>query len=96
MNIKYLLYEWKKVMLSFLVCIIVIPTLYAQNSTVTGKVTDINGSLAGVTVMQKGTSIGTTTNSSGHFKIDVSGSNAVIQFSYIGYTKAKYMSPDVR
>jgi hypothetical protein len=86
MSKKFILYEWKKVMLSFVVFIIVIPTLYAQNLTVTGQVTDNNGPMTGVTVMQKGTSGGTTSNSAGHFKINVSGSDAVLQFSYIGYT----------
>lgn len=89
MNIKYLLCEWKKAMFTILVCTIAIPTLYAQDLAVTGQVTDISGPMSGVTVMQKGTSIGTTTNSSGHFKINVSGSSAVIQFSYIGYTTSE-------
>lgn len=53
--------------------------------TVTGHVTDASGPLVGVTVVEKGTQNGTTTNGSGEYTLQVSGPDAVIIFSYIGY-----------
>lgn len=56
-----------------------------QNS-VTGKITDDNGApLAGVNIVEKGTSNGTTTDFDGNYSIDVS-DNAVLVFSYIGFS----------
>ncbi len=50
-----------------------------------GQITDENGPLVGVTVIEKGTSNGTTTNSTGHFKLNISNTHATIQVSYVGY-----------
>jgi len=53
---------------------------------VKGKVMDANGeALIGVSVVQKGTGNGTVTDINGHFSLEVKPSNALIQFSYIGY-----------
>src|ERR1035437_1507270 len=44
----------------------------AQNRTVTGKVTDENGQgIQGVSVLVKGTGIGTETNADGNFSLSV-------------------------
>ncbi len=61
----------------------------AQNSrVVTGTVraTENNESLPGVNILVKGTSIGTTTNADGKFSINVADDNAILVFSFIGYT----------
>lgn len=59
--------------------------LHAQ-TTVQGKVTDnSNQPLAGVSIILKGTSTGTTTNGTGNFSITVPNQQAVLVFSYIGY-----------
>ena len=51
-----------------------------------GKVTDEKGQpLPGVTVAEKGTTNVVTTNPSGDYTIKVSGSNAVLVFSFIGF-----------
>ena len=53
---------------------------------VTGKVMNNNGeSLPGVTVLEKGTTNGTTTDNSGVFSISVSSADAVLVFSYVGF-----------
>jgi len=53
--------------------------------TVTGKVTDSKGeTLPGVSVLVKGTTIGTMTNADGVFTIPNVSENAVLQFSFIG------------
>lgn len=55
--------------------------------TVTGQVTDEKGEpLIGVSILIKGTSKGTVTDIDGNFKLPVNNKNAVLVFSYIGYT----------
>ena len=57
-----------------------------QQKTVTGKVTGKDGELIpGVTIAVKGTSQGTITDLNGDYNIEVSGENAVLIFSSIGY-----------
>ncbi len=61
--------------------------LMAQSRVITGKVTDVKDGtpLPGVTVAIKGTSKGTITNQNGEYRIEVSGPNDVLVFSFIGY-----------
>jgi len=55
--------------------------------TVTGKVTDDQKeALVGVSVVVKGTTIGTTTDVSGAYSLQVPAENAILIFSFIGYT----------
>jgi outer membrane receptor protein involved in Fe transport len=55
--------------------------------TVSGIVTAEKGAgLSGVNIQIKGTSKGTTTDAQGKFKIDVPNENAVLVFSFIGYS----------
>ncbi|HMI04710.1 MAG TPA: SusC/RagA family TonB-linked outer membrane protein [Pedobacter sp.] len=62
-------------------------TLQAQVKTINGKITaaDDGTPLPGVSIQLKGTSNGTTTDASGNFKIQVSGSNQTLVISSIGY-----------
>lgn len=54
---------------------------------VTGQVTDENGApLPGASVLEKGTTNGTSTDVNGNFKLSVMGANSVLVFSFIGYT----------
>ncbi|WP_460542923.1 SusC/RagA family TonB-linked outer membrane protein [Echinicola sediminis] len=56
-----------------------------QQVTITGKVTDENGeAIPGATILEKGTSNGTTTSLDGNFSISVN-ENAVLVISFIGY-----------
>ena len=58
-----------------------------QTSTVTGVVVDGNGEpLIGVNVLEKGTTNGAITDFDGKFSLNLSSSNAVLVFSYIGFT----------
>ena len=61
--------------------------LFAQNITVKGKVTsqDDGTGLPGVSIVVKGTSIGTTTDAEGQFSLNAPDQNAVLVFSFIGY-----------
>ena len=54
--------------------------------TITGKVTDWQLQLLpGVNVAEKGTTQGTVTDLEGHYVLNVSGENAILIFSYVGY-----------
>ena len=57
---------------------------FAQEKTVTGKVTDASGPLPGVSILVKGTSTGTETDFDGKFSIKAK-SGDVLRFSYVGY-----------
>lgn len=57
-------------------------------TTVAGKVIDINGEpIIGVSVVEKGTTNGTTTDVDGYFSLSVSSPNASVIISYVGYLK---------
>lgn len=57
-----------------------------QGTKVTGVITDTNGeSIIGASVVEKGTTNGTTTDIDGRYELDLSGKNAVLSISYLGY-----------
>lgn len=62
-------------------------TAIAQNTTVSGTVIDetTDQPLPGVNISVKGTTIGTTTNADGQFKLNVPSLNDTLQFTFIGY-----------
>ncbi len=60
-------------------------TLFAQGQRVTGTVADADGPLTGATVVEKGTSNGTTTDLDGNFVLTVQGKDPVLVITYTGY-----------
>src|SRR3954469_21454939 len=63
-----------------------IPAAFAQNRTVSGKVSDANGTgMMGVNILVKGTSVGTVSNADGLFSINVPETAKSLVFSYIGF-----------
>lgn len=60
--------------------------IFAQQITVSGKVTDASDGapLPGVNILERGTNNGTVTDNEGNYSISV-GSNAVLEFSFVGY-----------
>jgi len=59
-----------------------------QQKTVSGKVTDPAGaSLPGVSVVIKGTTIGSITDANGNFTLSKVSADAVLQFSFVGMKK---------
>ncbi len=62
-------------------------SIFAQSLSVTGKVTDgeTGEGIPGATISEQGTSNGTLTNFDGEYSLTVSGPNAVLVFSFIGY-----------
>ncbi|MEO0571890.1 MAG: TonB-dependent receptor, partial [Bacteroidota bacterium] len=75
-------YSLKK--LAFLCAFIFSGVLLAQETTISGTVSDDTGPLPGVNIVEKGTTNGTTTDFDGNYTITVA-SDAVLEFSYIGY-----------
>src|SRR6267378_430832 len=74
-----------------LLCLIVLFSLISAGvmaQTVTGKVTAGNdgGPLAGVSILVKGTSTGTSTDAGGKFSINMPDRNAVLVVSFIGFS----------
>lgn len=59
--------------------------ILAQNTTLSGTVTDSKESLAGVNVLVKGTQTGTTTDANGQYRFTGISENATLVFSFIGY-----------
>lgn len=61
--------------------------ILAQERTLSGTVrSDTNEPLPGVNVVVRGSSIGTITDASGKYSLDFPGQDAVLSFSFIGYT----------
>jgi len=76
----------KKFKLSFLVFFTTtFSLLFAQNITVSGKVSDVTGNgLPGVNIQVKGTTTGTSTNFDGNYEISASQGDVLI-FSFLGF-----------
>ena len=76
--------QFRLTVLLFLFLIIPL-SAFAQKTTIKGTVTDTNHeTLTGVTVMELGTSNGTTTNLNGSYEIQVS-NNATLVYSFMGF-----------
>ena len=69
----------------WLCCLCTVPAL-AQERTITGRVSDEQISLPGVTVTVKGSTRGTTTDAEGTYRISVPNDRAVLVFSSVGFT----------
>ena len=75
----------KILLLAWLISLFTIPQAFAQTREITGTVTDEKGEpLPAVSVLQKGTNNGVTTNNRGVFSITVTGANPVLVISYSG------------
>lgn len=60
--------------------------IFAQQQEITGVVSDKTGlPLPGVTIQEKNTNNGVVTDFDGNYQIEVSGPNAILLFSYIGF-----------
>ena len=85
----------KKTLLLFMAFTVIGLLSYGQEIAVKGKVTtgDQSG-LPGVTIVEKGTTNGTVTNADGLYEITVSGENAVLAYSFIGFTSQEIQVGD--
>jgi TonB-linked SusC/RagA family outer membrane protein len=81
---------------SALALLLAISSVFAQDRTVTGKVTGSDGSgLPGVTIQVKGTATGSTSDVNGSFSIANVPSNGTLVFSFVGM-KAQEVAVDNR
>ncbi|WP_405606835.1 SusC/RagA family TonB-linked outer membrane protein [Polaribacter sp. Asnod1-A03] len=62
----------------------VVQITFAQEKTVSGTVSDLSGSLPGVSILLKGTTTGTETDFDGKYSIKAKQGD-VLSFSYVGY-----------
>src|SRR6267378_3296570 len=59
--------------------------VFQNGIVVTGNVKDEQGvALPGVNVLEKGTTNGTVSDANGHYRLNVSSSNAILVFSFVG------------
>ncbi|MDF1576637.1 MAG: TonB-dependent receptor [Bacteroidales bacterium] len=85
----------KGVILSLLLICLAFGAAYAQVRTVTGTVTSEElGPLPGVNIVIQGTVQGAVTDVDGKYTINVPGPDAVLVFSYIGYSTVAYTVGD--
>src|SRR5258706_7677831 len=71
----------------FLLLMIIPSRLLAQSFKVTGIVKDAKGQpIQAVSVLVKGTKIGTTTNQEGHYSIGAPSGKSTLVFTNVGYT----------
>ncbi|MDX2443657.1 MAG: carboxypeptidase-like regulatory domain-containing protein, partial [Bacteroidales bacterium] len=77
---------WRSSLLLFLFFGLTFSFAYAQERTVTGKVTsDEDGPLPGVNIVIQGTTMGAVSDLDGNYSIVVPGPDASLQFSSIGF-----------
>ncbi|MDR1154178.1 MAG: TonB-dependent receptor [Bacteroidales bacterium] len=73
--------------ISFLLVAVISLNMYArQGMMITGTVTDSNGPLPGVNISVKGTALGAASDVNGQYRITVPSADAVLVFSFMGYT----------
>jgi TonB-linked SusC/RagA family outer membrane protein len=78
---------WKSGVLSLLLLGFALSVTFAQQRTVTGTVTsEDEGALPGVNIVVQGTTQGAVTMGDGTYSIQVSGDDATLVFSFIGYS----------
>ena len=69
-----------------LFCFTIIFSVSAQRRTLTGSVKDSGGDpMIGVSVVLRGSNVGTITDLNGNFSIEISSGKDVLVFSYVGY-----------
>ena len=66
-------------------------SVFAQGGyQIKGVVVDAQGPVIGATVMEKGTTVGTSTGLDGDYVLTVSSANAIIEVSCIGYASQTF------
>lgn len=71
-----------------LLLVLLVQVTFAQQKTISGKVSDENGPLPGVNVIIKGTNNGTQTDFDGNYSISVN-TGDILVFSYVGMTQVE-------
>lgn len=76
-----------KKIFTFLILTVFGLSVFAQNYSVSGKVTDAEGDeeLIGASVVVKGSTNGVITDIDGNYQLNVESNDAILQISYVGY-----------
>ena len=84
---KFKIPYFKKQMLLFLIVFMAMATSgIAQQTNVTGQVTDPSGeTIPGVNILEKNTNNGTVTDIDGNFELVVASPEAILVFSFVGF-----------
>ena len=80
--------ELQRIVLLFSVCFFSITIGFSQSKTVNGAVKSANDNmpLPGVSIIIKGTNIGTTTDFDGNYSMKIEDNESILVFSYLGYS----------
>jgi len=82
--------EWKIMQLMLFFLMAGLTQVFAQQKTISGKVTEQSGTpMPGVSVMVKGSSIATTTDIDGAFKLQNVPEKSMVTFTFVGMKKAE-------
>ena len=77
--------DFRRMVGIFIVLVLAANTGRTQTLTVSGQVRENGNPLPGVSILEKGTSKGTTSDAQGNFNLTVESPSAVLLFSFIGY-----------
>ncbi|HEX7013931.1 MAG TPA: SusC/RagA family TonB-linked outer membrane protein, partial [Cyclobacteriaceae bacterium] len=81
---------YQRIWLTSAIALILTSSALAQERSVSGTVTDESGnSMPGVSVVIKGTTQGTATDADGRYTLRVPGDDAVLVFSFVGYSPSE-------
>ena len=82
----------KRLLLLSIVCLFAFAFIVNEGRTIEGTIQDQNGRpVEGASIIIKGTQTGTTTDSIGHFKIEIPLENAVLLISAINYSPVEFV-----
>ncbi|MBR5042909.1 MAG: TonB-dependent receptor plug domain-containing protein, partial [Bacteroidales bacterium] len=85
----------KKVLSIIFLILGTVAAAHAQGYQIQGVVEDALGPVIGATVMEKGTTTGTSTGLDGEFILTVSGPDAIVEVSCIGYSTRSFTASEV-
>ncbi|MDH5365455.1 MAG: SusC/RagA family TonB-linked outer membrane protein [Cyclobacteriaceae bacterium] len=74
----------KKLLLLIFSATVLTTSIFAQETTITGKISDASGDLPGVSIQIKGTTTGAISDANGEYTVKAN-QNDVIVFSFVGY-----------
>lgn len=79
----------QKLLSILMLCTLLVGVAFAQNKTITGKVTssDNGETLPGVSVVVQGTTVGTQTGPDGEFSLSIPANANSLEFTYVGFIK---------
>jgi len=86
-SMKWLTVKNLSLKLTVILCFVICFSAFAAGETITGKVIDKDGPLAGVSVLIKGTNRGTVTDIQGNYKLLVEATDKALIFSFTGLKK---------